>query len=111
MTLRNIVLAFALIAITTGTAEARRSRRLGGQQYSANGTFGLGLELGGPFGINGKYFLTDTGALNFGLGEDGYGYLDRHGFNIYLDYLWHPLSLANPPAFQLPLYLGVGGRI
>jgi len=111
MTLRNIVLAFALVAVTTGTAEARRSRRLGGQRYSANGTFGLGLELGAPFGLNGKYFLTDTGALNFGLGADGYYYRDQDGFNIYCDYLWHPLSLANPPAFQLPLYIGVGGRI
>jgi hypothetical protein len=111
MTLRNICLAIAVLVVSTGSADARRGRSFGGSNYVANGKFGLGLELGAPFGINGKYFLSDDGALNFGLGADGYYYRDQDGFSIYLDYLWHPLSLANPPAFQLPLYIGVGGRL
>lgn len=111
MSLRSSLIALALLAVTTGTADARRNRSFGGSNYSANGTFGLGLELGSPFGLNGKYFLTDSTALNFGIGADGYYRGDRDGLHLYLDHLWHPFNIANPPAFQLPLYIGVGGRV
>lgn len=105
------LLPLLLVAAIAGTADARRNRRMGGAQYSANGTFGLGLELGAPFGLNGKYFLSDDGALNFGIGADGYYRGTRDGLHLYFDYLWHPISLANPPEFQLPFYIGIGGRL
>jgi hypothetical protein len=111
MKLRTALLPLLLVALVTGDADARRNRRISEKRYIANGTFGLGLELGSPFGLNGKYFLSDDGALNFGLGADGYYRGDRDGIHLYLDYLWHPVSLANPPEFQLPLYIGVGGRL
>jgi hypothetical protein len=110
MKLSTALLTLLLVALFAGDADARRNRRGGGRAYSANGTFGLGLELGGPTGLNGKYFLSDDGALNFGLGANGYG-RSRDGIHLYLDYLWHPVSLANPPEFQLPLYIGIGGRL
>src|SRR6478735_2201031 len=87
---------------------------MGGQKYVANGKFGLGLELGAPFGLNGKYFLSDDRALNFGIGDnyDNYYYdHDRDGLHLYLDYLWHPFVLTTQEAFQLPFYVGVGGRL
>lgn len=111
MKLRTALLPLLLVILTVADADARRNRRMGGKQYVANGTFGLGLELGSPFGLNGKYFLSDTGALNFGIGGDGYYRGDRDGLHLYFDYLWHPVSLANPREFQLPLYIGVGGRL
>lgn len=111
MKLRIALLPLLFLILATSGAEARRRRSLGGERYSANGTFGLGLELGAPFGLNGKYFLSEDGALNFGLGADGYYYRDRDGIHIYLDYLWHPVSLANPPQFKLPLYVGIGARL
>lgn len=115
MSIRNALLALAVLATTTAAmddAEAQRRRRGGGTRYVANGTFGAGLELGAPAGLNGKYFLSSDGALNFGIGWIGdYYYRGREGVHLYFDYLWHPLSLANPPAFQLPLYVGVGGRL
>lgn len=115
MSKRSALLALALIVTTTAAmddAEARRRRGGGGQRYVANGEFGAGLELGAPAGLNGKYFLSDDGALNFGIGWIGdYYYRGRDGIHLYFDYLWHPVSLANPPAFQLPLYVGIGGRI
>jgi hypothetical protein len=110
MKLRTALLPLLLVLLTAGDADARRNRRMGGARYVSNGTFGLGLELGGPSGLNGKYFLSDSGALNFGLGANGY-YRDRDGIHLNLDYLWHPLSLANPPEFQLPFYIGIGGRL
>jgi hypothetical protein len=114
MKLRLALLPLLLVVLTAGDADARgRRRSMGGSRYVANGTFGLGLELGGPTGLNGKYFLSDDGALNFGLGADGYAYRygDRDGLHLYFDYLWHPLSLANPPEFQLPFYVGIGARL
>ena len=101
----------AVLMLAAGSADARRNRRMGGEKYIANGKFGLGLELGAPFGLNGKYFLSDDRALNFGVGEvyDNY-YDDRDGLHLYLDHLWHPLSITNQPSFQMPLYIGIGGR-
>jgi len=74
-----------------------------------NKTFGLGLELGEPDGLNGKYFLSESGALDFGVGYiyDHYYYGD--GFHLYADYLWH-FSLASTPSFELPFYVGAGLR-
>lgn len=113
MTVRNAMLALTLLALAATPAAARRDRSMGGEKYVSNGTFGLGLELGAPFGINGKYFLSDDRALNFGIGAlyDSYYYDDRNGLHLYLDYLFHPFSITNQPAFQLPFYVGVGARL
>ena len=104
----SVVLAFAFV----GTADARpRPRGFSGQKkFEANKTFGLGLELGGPSGINGKYFLSDNTALDFGLGYIYGWYYAGDGIHIYADHLWHPVSLTSQPAFELPFYIGVGGR-
>lgn len=86
---------------------------MGGKKYVANGEFGLGLELGAPAGVNGKYFLTDDRALNFGLGflYDHYYFDDRDGVHLYLDYMFHPFAITTNPTFQLPFFIGIGGRI
>lgn len=79
-----------------------------GKSFEANKTFGLGLELGSPAGITAKYFLTESNALQFGLGwYNGY-YRDNFGYHIYGDYLWHPISLVSASAFEMPLFVGVG---
>ena len=111
---RNLLFVLAILALSTGTSEARRRRSMGESNYVANGKFGLGLELGAPFGLNGKYFLDDSHALNFGVGEvyDGYyGDYNRDGIHLYLDYMWHPFVLGRPEPFQVPFFIGVGGRI
>jgi hypothetical protein len=78
--------------------------------FEANKTFGLGLELGEPTGLNGKYFLSPSGALDFGVGYIYGYYYYGDGIHIYGDYLWHPVSLVSAQAFELPFYIGVGGR-
>ena len=108
-----LVLVLLMLGATSDAEAQRRRRSLGGQRYSANGLFGVGLELGAPTGFNGKYFLASDRALNFGIGViyDRYYYDERDGLHLYLDYLFHPFSLTNNPTFQLPFYVGIGGRI
>ncbi|MDB4959061.1 MAG: hypothetical protein JWO36_6630 [Myxococcales bacterium] len=107
------LLVCAFLALALGTADARpRPHGIQGKKFEANKTFGAGLEFGDPFGLIGKYFLNESHALDFGVGssvyDDVYGY---RGYHLYLDYLWHPLSLASAEAFELPLYIGVGGLV
>ena len=112
MTARKILLAtFGLLVFATTASEARPrpGGHLGGRSFDANKTFGLGLELGAPTGINGKYFLSSDRALDFGVG-DLYTYYNRSGLHIYGDYLFHPVSLVSTEPFELPLYVGIGAR-
>jgi hypothetical protein len=114
MTVRKITLATLAIAMLTAlaTAEARPrpSGQIGGRRFEANKTFGLGLELGAPFGLTGKYFLSSDRALDFGIGNI-YNYRSRYGLHIYGDYVFHPVSLISHASFELPLYIGLGFRI
>ncbi len=103
-----------------GRSERRRGRESssrsrprgsrGGRGFEANKTFGLGLELGVPTGLTGKYFVSPSGALDFGIGAIYSHYYYGDGLHLYADYLWHPVSLASTPAFELPFYVGVGLR-
>jgi len=112
MTRKPLLAAAALLVFcTVGTADAgRRSFGSSGSRYTSNGKFGLGIELGAPSGLNGKLFLSPSTALNFGVGwlYDNY-YRDGEGIHLYLDHLWHPVSLSDNPTFKLPFYVGVGG--
>jgi hypothetical protein len=109
--LRRVIVGVALaIAFVASTAEARpRPRFHRRSNFEANKTFGLGLMLGAPTGLTGKYFVGRSTAIDFGLGTI-YDYRDRRGFHIHGDFLWHPVSLASTRAFELPFYIGVGAR-
>jgi len=112
MKTRYVLAILAVLVLSAGTSEARRHRSMGGGKYVANGKFGLGLELGVPTGLNGKYFLSDDRALNFGIGDlyDNY-YYERDGIHLYLDYMFHPFVLTQAEAFQLPFFIGIGARL
>jgi hypothetical protein len=90
--------------------EHRRGARGRMKDFQANKKFGLGLELGEPTGLNGKYFLSESSALDFGIGWIYRHYYYGDGFHIYADYLWHPISLVSARAFELPFYIGAGLR-
>ena len=117
MTLRTSLVVLALLAAMAPDADARRRRSFGGgkSNYESNGKFGIGIELGGPTGLNGKYFLSGNTALNFGIGYDHeryYGYrYRRRGLHLYIDHLWHPVELTQTEPFKLPFYVGVGVRV
>lgn len=79
-------------------------------QAEPNHPFGLGLVLGEPTGLTAKLYLGRPAALQFGLGWiDTFN--DYSGLYVNMDVLWHPAILTRQPAFTLPFYLGVGGRI
>jgi len=104
-----ILLGFALTLVASSTVDAR-PRPSSGRRFQANKSFGLGLMLGAPSGLSGKYYLTGDTALDFGVGVyHRFGH--RDGLHVHADFLWHPVSLLATPAFELPLYFGLGGRI
>jgi hypothetical protein len=103
---------FVIAAATPAEARPRPARRA--SNFTANKTFGLGIMFGSPTGLSGKYFLGADTALDFGLGVYGRGYRgDGYGRGIHLhaDFLWHPVNLVSTAPFELPLYLGIGGRL
>jgi hypothetical protein len=83
--------------------------------------FGLGLALGDPTGLTGKWWISSTNAIDFGIGftnygwgrcydDDGrrrcYGYRDT---SVNVDYLWQSNLVRG--AAQLDWHIGVGGRL
>ncbi len=89
----------------------RRGGRGGDRDFTANKTFGLGLELGEPTGLNGKVFVSDSTAIDFGVGWIYRHYYYGDGVHLYGDVLFHPVSLASTESLELPFYVGVGLRL
>ena len=110
------LITLVLVTALGSIADARpHPSGFGGGDFEANKKFGLGLELGDVAGLTGKLFVTPNQALDFGIGDlytTYYGDFGRYGggIHLYADYLWHPVVLAKPEAFELPLYIGIGGR-
>lgn len=75
---------------------------------SSPGQFGLGTIIGEPTGIDAKYFLDSTNALEAAVGWSLSGNSELH---IQVDYLFHRYDLIKVEEGQLPLFFGVGGRI
>jgi len=109
---RKLLLVALVTALfpTAAQARPRPGGQLGGRSFESNKTFGLGLELGSLAGLTGKVFLSESSALDFGVGtlfSNG----NRSGIiHVYGDYLFHPISLVSHEVFELPLYVGIGGR-
>jgi hypothetical protein len=84
-------------AISTGAVSSR---------VGAARDLGVGLAVGQPLGVTGKYWLSNAVAV------DGFaGYHLNHNFDTHIDYLWHFFPNFNMPSGSLPLYAGVGGRV
>jgi len=103
------VLAIALASPRDASARPRPAGRT--SNFSANKTFGLGLMLGAPSGLSGKYFVGRNTAIDFGVGVIRYYRHRQSNIHVHADFLWHPVSLASTEPFELPLYFGIGGRL
>lgn len=102
-------LTLAATSVGVDVADARPRPRKG-RKFVANKTFGLGLMIGAPTAISGKWFYGSSTAIDFGVGVFR-RWRDRDGLALHVDHLWHPVSLAGNPTFELPLYIGIGGRL
>src|SRR5262245_56357493 len=104
----SLVFAFAH-AVQQRDAHAR-PRPDRATSFEANKTFGLGIMIGAATGLSGKYYLSPTTAIDFGLGA--YHRFRHHSaWQLHADFLWHPAVLAEADPFLLALYFGVGGRL
>lgn len=76
--------------------------------HAQNSGLGLGIMLGEPTGISGKYWIGSDRALDFGLAWGLWhgGYVHVHG-----DYLFHNSELIPVKSGSLPLYYGPGLRV
>ena len=101
----SIVVTFALIS---GTALAQST-------LAERGPFGLGVMYGmtGPnprylAGISAKYFLDETNAFD---GAILRRLSANNDYYIWADCLYHFRSLITVEQGELPVYLGIGGRL
>lgn len=76
--------------------------------FASYGPYSLGASLGDPTGLNGKYNLDDSHAIDFGFGS---ALGARSGVEMHSDYLWVQEGQVVAGDSDLDLYYGIGGRI
>jgi hypothetical protein len=71
---------------------------------------GVGLSLGEPTGLNVKYWLNDTEAID---GGAGWSFSGHDSLQIHGDYLFHRFDIiaSEEGTDRVPLYYGIGARI
>jgi hypothetical protein len=76
-------------------------------QAASPDRFGLGIVIGYPLGITGKYWLGTRNAVDGALAVFG-----ENDLYLHMDYLWHDYrAFPKPEEGKLPLYYGVGGSL
>ena len=110
ITSRLALPALALVAAAAALLLAPRpADAIGG---SAGEGFGLGVILGDPSGLTGKYWLGRDEAIDFHLAFDLDDDDDHNTILLMADYLMHfdvfNLKTSN---VDLPIYVGIGGKL
>jgi hypothetical protein len=78
------------------------------KNFSQDKKFGLGVMLGEPTGLSGKYWLENEHAIDFGL---AYSFAHPNKtFSLHADYLFH-LPNVIKSQYRFPVYYGFGARI
>ncbi len=70
--------------------------------------FGLGLMLGEPTGISGKYNIDEKQSIDFGV---GLAFVDHGRFHLHADYLLHVRDIFDVESGDFDLHYGVGARL
>lgn len=73
-------------------------------------TFGVGLQLGAPTAVTGKFMLTPESGLVVGLGA-GYGFFFDPALSLHVDYLYHPGILFQNEGVKMSWFIGGGGWV
>lgn len=79
-----------------------------GPPINTQGSLGLGPMIGEPMGVGVKYWFSDKIALDGGL---GWSFVDPDGVQFHADVLFHKFDLLRADTRDLPLYIGLGGRV
>lgn len=105
------LLCCVLVAFFTLTASSEADARRRDRPAASSGVglrppggpLGLGLNLGWPTGLAGKYYLTHDQGITFGVGFGGHSVLGG-----YVDYVWAPTALIQIAPGTLYPYIGGG---
>jgi len=100
--MRRIYVIILLCFVTVSTVYTQDFPRAEGIQ-PARGVFGMGLIIGEPTGLSGKYWLGSDRAIDFALGASLFT-----DFRAHVTYLYH-IDVFDEQ--RVPLYYGIGGSI
>ena len=75
--------------------------------FSQSRGLGLGLVFGDPTGFNGKAWMSQSGAFQFGVGMPSLSNSSGTAFNA--EYIWHSHVIRSQERF--PIFYGLGGII
>ncbi|MBU0475435.1 MAG: hypothetical protein KKF62_14905 [Bacteroidetes bacterium] len=76
--------------------------------FAQESGLGVGIILGEPTGLSGKYWLDESTAADFGIATGLFG--ENAGFSLHADYLYHNKNLVQLE-YKLPVYYGFGVRM
>lgn len=93
---RAIVLFLVIVPLACAVAKAQ------------DRGFGLGVMLGEPTGITGKYWIDGKKAID---GAVAWSFGDESAFHLHGDFLFHTSNLVKEEASKLLAYYGIGGRV
>lgn len=94
--MKRLFLLFFLLMATTKISFAQESG------------LGVGVILGEPTGLCGKYWLDNSNAVDFGIAAGLFG--ENSGFSVHADYLYHNMDMIQWD-YKLPVYYGFGVRM
>lgn len=86
----------------------------GATEIGSSRAFGLGIVLGSPSGISGKYYIGGrTNAIDFSVGSWYSGRYGSYygGYRVAVAYHWHFEELASGGGVAIPIRIGVGGFV
>lgn len=93
---RSIVLFLLIVLLACAVAKAQ------------DRSFGLGVILGEPTGISGKYWIDGKKAID---GAVAWSFGDESALHLHADFLFHTSSIVKEETSKLLAYYGIGGRI
>ncbi|MCO4746725.1 MAG: hypothetical protein KC912_18160 [Proteobacteria bacterium] len=99
--MRLILASVCLLASTTASAV----------EVGNGKNIGVGLVLGEPTGVTGKFYLSKNHAIDVTLGTGTYDNDRDSRLWVHGVYLWHPSVLHSDPDFDLGWHVGVGGFV
>lgn len=104
MNTRLICTTLAALALTLTLWPASEARADGPQGRD----LGLGVILGEPSGLTGKYWLSVANAVDLHLSFD----FSDEAFALLSNYLFHfDLARVSSRSVELPVYVGIGGKL